>query len=398
MDKIHHLRSLDFPASLMTALQYVETYTLQSNTNKKSTIPGLEGNNENWAQDIALEFIFHQKHQRGTYVKKPSAVQELQTLDLLCDYFIRNDPVRSMMVFGVLFSGDMSPVQMNMLSQLVSMGIAVKCKHLLNCVASWMEHHEFNSPSVLWLVKSLVQDYCLLVPGATSVLQDLSNISAKFSCNFITALTKIYSFEGSTSKCPPLNLIELVTDWVSKSKTLCLQSLVVDESLSGLSQNNARGLLELQQHSPILGLSKWCIMAPLFLDNQTSTESSKSDSSESKNITITLAKLHLGIIQTLIASEEQFYRDFLNAKEVMSIAENLSVKSKQSDQTESENETVQTAIERLAQVVQVAMAVGALSLRYEDDLLHMAQLFPSNRIFEIILSQYVTTVSQPMQQ
>jgi len=54
-----------------------------------------------------------------------------------------------------------------------------------------------QSQAVCDLAKAVVEEYVLLYPGVGPGFRSLPHVSTLFTCNFVTALTTIYTYTGS---------------------------------------------------------------------------------------------------------------------------------------------------------------------------------------------------------
>lgn len=71
--------------------------------------------------------------------KQLNAIQELQLLELLCDFLEKlRDGVR-IAAFAFIFGGRVNSSKVELLTKLVSMGISVHSKAVLDSVADWMQ-------------------------------------------------------------------------------------------------------------------------------------------------------------------------------------------------------------------------------------------------------------------
>ena len=63
-------------------------------------------------------------------------------------------------------------------------------------VHSYLQRHGCSSDAVTNIASTVLHDYCTVIPDAISTLQCLPQLSAHFTCNFITAVTALYSPYG----------------------------------------------------------------------------------------------------------------------------------------------------------------------------------------------------------
>ena len=165
---------------------------------------------------------------------------------------------------------------------------------------------------------------------------------------------------------PPLSLLEHVTSWVTSDCTLCCESI---------RQVPIHGTCS----SPIPGLLSWCVLGPVvcthLLNRIPTPEKPGSKSSKvckdslSKTLSI-LSKLHLGVLQSVdFCRSSSLTQCLLSVTDAACLVTQLSgllqhvkVKSKVEEEV-LEEEVVHLAMERLAQVLQVAKMAGCLMVQ-----------------------------------
>lgn len=132
-------------------------------------------------------------------MKKLSCIQELQLLEVLCDYFSlpggNSDAARNT-VFMNLFP-DTHKDRSRLLVKLVSISISTRSRPVLSATGIWMQQLGCTSAYSLELAKGLVNDYFVLVPKAVQRLQDLPQLAPQFTANFLTAVAELFSAKGS---------------------------------------------------------------------------------------------------------------------------------------------------------------------------------------------------------
>uniref|UniRef100_A0A8D0MCF0 Uncharacterized protein n=1 Tax=Sus scrofa TaxID=9823 RepID=A0A8D0MCF0_PIG len=156
--------------------------------------------------ELLEEFVFQVPKERGAQPKRLNSLQELQLLEIMCNYFQEQtkDSVRQI-IFSSLFSPQGNKAddnRMSLLGKLVSMAVAVCRIPVLECAASWLQ----RTPVVycVRLARALVDDYCCLVPGSVQTLKQIFSASPRFCCQFITSVTALYDLSSG---------IEPATSW-----------------------------------------------------------------------------------------------------------------------------------------------------------------------------------------
>ncbi|XP_032817190.1 integrator complex subunit 15 isoform X1 [Petromyzon marinus] len=368
--------------------------------------------------ELLEEFMFQEPHDRGLHPAKQklSCVQELQLLDLMCSYFQEQskDAVRQL-VFSTLFSPRGSRAdgtRLSLLSKLVSMAIALGRSPVLDCAAVWMQRTPVGY--CVDLAKSLVEDYCNLIPGSITTLRQMVQSSPRFYCQFITAVTALYDF-SSDSHTPPESLLETVVSWVCDDPRLTLYNFLN----SPIPATSPPGYLEL---TPIAGLMRWCIKAPLACHHRRSKQAAGEDSScarvqekevlvikeedeqgaPAKDLNMMYSRLHLGVLQVLqllyshLAEKKLLGRLPLVAfEQVTQLAADLRRAAEKANPLGAPPHT-ELALDRFAQAVQVAMAMGAL-LCTRDDLRKVCSSLPPNSLLQLVLAGPVQSTPGPPQ-
>ncbi|XP_078595845.1 integrator complex subunit 15-like isoform X1 [Branchiostoma floridae x Branchiostoma japonicum] len=295
-----------------------------------------------------------------------NALQELQLLQILSDYFgAKTNVGLARQVFMVLFgtrggADRLTDHKVKLLGKLVSMCIATQHEMVLDCTAYWILQEGASSPPVLTLLTSIIQDYCMLMPGTLDTLQRVDKTSPSFACQFVTIVTSLYQLkpDAASSSHPPPSLLEVIAEWVAGNPRICLASL-----------KDTKGTVPV---TPIPGLCHWCIKSPLVRNPESTQEDA-----------MIYSKLHLGVLQSLLTAQHVA----LNTKllPVSAVEEMVSDLRTLVQTSGGQGEATQLAVERLAQVMQVAMATGSTQLNRK----HVAGLYgqlPENGLLSLILS------------
>ncbi|XP_078676552.1 integrator complex subunit 15-like [Branchiostoma floridae x Branchiostoma belcheri] len=293
-----------------------------------------------------------------------NALQELQLLQILSDYFGgKTNAGLARQVFMVLFATRGGPDRLTdhkvkLLGKLVSMCIATQHEMVLDCTSYWILQEGTASPPVLTLLTSVIQDYCMLMPGTLHTLRKVDKTSPSFACQFVTIVTGLYQLKPVSSSHPPPALLEVIAEWVAGNPRICLASL-----------KDTKGSAPV---TPIPGLCHWCVKSPLVQNPE------KNAPEEA----ILYSKLHLGVLQSLLAAQTIAPNaKLLPVPTVEEIVADLRALVSASGQ---QGEAVQTAVERLAQVMQVAMATGCTHLSRKQ-VAGVCGKLPENRLLGLIL-------------
>ncbi|XP_044159728.1 uncharacterized protein C7orf26 homolog [Bufo gargarizans] len=331
--------------------------------------------------ELLEEFIFQVPKDRGSHNKRLTAMQELQLLEILCNYFQdqTKDAVRQV-IFSSLFSpqGNKADEQrMALLGKLTSMAVAVCRVPVLECAASWLQ----RTPAVycVRLAKALVGDYCGLVPGSIQTLKQIFNVSPRFCCQFITAVAALYDM-STEELIPPHDLLEMIVSWIFEDPRLILITFLN----TPISANLPLGFLEF---SPLMGLVRWCVIAPLAYRRKKKAAGG-GPIVEDQNL---YSKLHLSVLQGLMVLQTHLTEKSLYGRlalilfeQLVPLVEELGQLCEELNPLNAEQE-MELALDRLAQALQVSMATGAL-LCTRDDLRTLCARLPHNNLMQLVVS------------
>uniref|UniRef100_H3CR11 Integrator complex subunit 15 n=1 Tax=Tetraodon nigroviridis TaxID=99883 RepID=H3CR11_TETNG len=341
--------------------------------------------------ELVEEFILHTPKDRNTSARRMTALQELQLLEIMCSCFQEQsrDAVRQLM-FSALFGlqgNQADESRMALLGKLVSMAIAVGRVPILECAATWLQRS--HRVYCVRLAQLLVDDYCSLVPGSVSTLQNIHSASPRFCCQFITAVTTLYDL-SSEELTPPTELLQMIVSWIQDDLRLVLITFL-NTPLSGSQPISS---LEV---TPLSGLVRWCVKAPLAYRRDKKPALPNGTSESETDVGPLFSALHLSVLQVFmllpnILNEKGLFGR-LALLQIDSLATLTSELSRLLDQADKQAHAStadtqaqsQLALDRLAQALQVAMANGAL-LCSRDDLRAICSRLPHNNLLQLVLS------------
>uniref|UniRef100_U3IM77 Integrator complex subunit 15 n=1 Tax=Anas platyrhynchos platyrhynchos TaxID=8840 RepID=U3IM77_ANAPP len=345
--------------------------------------------------ELLEEFLFQVPKERGVPPKRLNSLQELQLLEIMCNYFQEQtkDSVRQL-IFSSLFSPQGNKAddnRMALLGKLVSMAVAVCRVPVLECAAFWLQ----RTPAVycVRLARALVDDYCNLVPGSIQTLKQIFSASPRFCCQFITAVTALYDL-SSDDLIPPSELLELIVSWIFEDPRLILITFLN----TPIAANLPIGFLEL---TPLTGLIRWCVKAPLAYkrkqkaslsnghpNTKMAMDSAEGDDGDCHQL---YSKLHLTVLQVLMMLQGHLTEKNLYGRlglvpfdHVVPLVEEINRLSDELNPLNASKE-IELALDRLAQALQVAMASGAL-LCTRDDLRTVCSRLPHNNLLQLVIS------------
>lgn len=212
--------------------------------------------------ELISEFVFGEIERREKR-KLPVAITELQLIEILSDFFespggcaaVRNA------VFLSLFPAESS--KHKILGNLVSLCIATQNKAVLNAAGIWLQQLGSTSPESVGLAKHILNDYFVLIPSSVERLKQLPNLVPHFTANLLTAIGEVYK-----DKNPPLEILELIGDWINDNPSLLLTSLMDNPALP-------TGGIPMTPITPIAGLFRYKKIKFIFINNNNNNKTNK---------------------------------------------------------------------------------------------------------------------------
>ncbi|XP_050664937.1 integrator complex subunit 15 [Leptidea sinapis] len=393
-DLKHTLRKHEFPICAREALIKIEQLLIgRSAPNSKQL---------DIAMDITSEFIFCEADRRGSR-RGLNSLQELQLIDILCDYLsaCTNETTKNT-IFLSLFGSTESHKRLKILSTLASMAMSASCTSVLLAVGVWLQQMGCSSPQSLQLVENLIKDHFFLNTSNQNTLKLLATTAPKFVANFITAVTELYMIDvQGVKKLPPNNLLEVITLWVYSNPTLCMSAQLNPASLPA-------GAIPMAAVTPLAGLIHWCALAPIYVQDECLDEvlplkkikiENENHSTFKCNKSLCTSelyiKLHLGVLQSLRAGRRTHGPPTaVNGQHlaalsplVQSYAHQL-VKRGIKLQNDSK---LQDCLDRIGQAVQVALANGCVYGNISN-LLAALDTLPENKLLRIIIKKHQQSI------
>lgn len=175
--------------------------------------------------DLISEFVFGEIDKQKKR-NKPYAIQELQLVEVLSDFFQSpgGSPADRNALFLSLFPAD-SP-RYKILGKFVSLAISTENKAVLNATGIWLQQLGSTSTESVGLARHILQDYFVLTPNSVTRLKGLPQLAPHFSANLLTAIGQVYRDEN-----PPTELLRLTADWIADNSDLLLTSLTDNPAL-----------------------------------------------------------------------------------------------------------------------------------------------------------------------
>ncbi|XP_076038810.1 integrator complex subunit 15 [Oratosquilla oratoria] len=363
-------------------------------------------------QYIMDEFIFCFKDHKIGKPKPLGPVEELAIVQQMAHHIGESvDAASQNTLFITLFhpaANDVrTPHKLRILGSLVSLAVVTHNASVLEATAVWLQQVCCLSSCSGEVCQGLVRDYFLPNPSSPSMpspLTPLPSIAPLFTANLITAASQLYANLGTGNICvvPPLPLVRTFASWLCTHPHLALVPLT--QPLPGIS-------LPMTAVPPILTIVKLCVESPFFLRYHAQTQSPlpssrrptltkitqdmvkvegkegwKEDVQEAEEL---YSKLHLSMLKTLQSVTtvrcRMTQRQVLCPKQVLSMIEAVSERVKQCKS--SDQDCLQLSLDRLAQVILVALRTDCLSGSL-GDIWKAFRTLPSNRLIRTLLDTH----------
>ncbi|KAI9561882.1 hypothetical protein GHT06_012844 [Daphnia sinensis] len=413
------LRRLDFPQSAKEALACLEQLCLPLAHTRPPTSKQLD-----YIGEIIDEFVFCEIDHKGAKRKRLNPIQELQLLEVLLGYFAAGeDKVILNTVFMMLFTPPHTPSpspspspsgfaradvftpgtatvtlsdRMRILARLVSAAVASHNLAVLNCTGVWMQQLGCLSQHSLNLSRVFIEDYFVLnTPQSnitsTSCLEELPQLAPHFTACFLTAAAELYGgIDGNRSAyiSPPVYLLNTIVNWVSSNPRLCLTPLTLN-----LQPLLPKGSIVMTSVTPLAGLLKWCVEAPLNPSQEKAfpvkfekTKDSKPEWDENSNY----SQLHASLLESMqersvLQNQQQLLQaEVISPRHLLTLVRGLLDSCVKNN---TNNEKIQLSLDRLAQSVQVAQSSGCL-YGNTHELMQALRTLPYNRLLDIVVRRY----------
>ncbi|XP_030761182.1 uncharacterized protein C7orf26 homolog isoform X2 [Sitophilus oryzae] len=322
--------------------------------------------------DLMAEFVFWESDRRGN--KRSHALSplvELELLQILFEYLnsISNEATRNTLFLN-LFSPITANIRLGILSKLVSLAVGIPSANILMCASTWMQQLGNTSASSCKLAEALVFDYIHLSSNPEERLKDLSKIAPQFVANFLTAVAENYFISKKEPKYPPDALLRCITNWVSEDSNLCIAA----QQRQGILPP---GAIAMEATTPIAGLLRWCVLAPLNHQDQE-----------------IYSMLYLALLNSISAIPRSNPPRAINVQHLFGIVSALIIYHKEIRSRDESKMNVflndpamQVALDRFSQAVQIALSVNAI-YGHIDELFNSLQSLPFNKLLSIVLNKY----------
>ncbi|XP_038065254.1 uncharacterized protein C7orf26-like [Patiria miniata] len=372
------LQRQDFPRATRTLLEWLHRYFVQCENFPPGKFP-----NQDCVRQLIEEFVFYRNSGTSRVQQKLTAIQELRLLEELCNHFqLNQDLITRHNVFDAFFGCKPGPIsaadehRTGALSKLVSMAIAVNCIPVLDCAAVLL-HNQGASEATLALTRSLVEDYCTLIPTACDLLKNLVDSSPQFVCHLMSSISALYDVDRAPKKVklPPTALLEVLTSWASKHPLIFIENFLNPPpnipSFHGTDPTQGSPASPPPLPGPFPGLIKACVLSPLVLPRKTlsQTDVANANLKDDSPAHLLYSRLHLGILQALLSTQHKLksrlskskHEELVSERDIEGVVASLRrLLVGGAWRKQKAEDVLDVTLDRLAQVVQVALSTGAL--------------------------------------
>nr|AEE62759.1 unknown [Dendroctonus ponderosae] len=360
------LRKLEYPLCAHEALKKIVELLTARVTNIK---------NMDLSLDLMAEFVFSEVDRRGN--KRPTGLTplvELHLLEILFEFLnnTQSEVARNTLFFN-LFSAITINMRVGILGKLVSLAIGIPSPIILISASTWMQQIGNTSPSSCKLVEALVFDYAHLAPNLQDKMTDLPKIAPEFTANFLTGVAENYYVPKKNPMFPPEVLLKYAADWLTENCTLCMAPQAKAPLLPP-------GAIAMEATTPIAGLLRWCILAPIYKQDQD-----------------VYTKLYLALLNSIAEIPTANPPRAINVQHLTVIVNLLHnyVKTRESTVSVLVDPALQLALDRFGQAIQVALSVNAI-YGHLNELFNSLHKLPFNKLMSIVLNKYKLSKSAPI--
>ncbi|MEE6526321.1 hypothetical protein FKM82_026916 [Ascaphus truei] len=173
----------------------------------------------------------------------------------------------------------------------------------------------------------------------------------------------------------------MIVSWIYEDPRLILVTFLN----TPITANLPLGFLDF---SPLMGLVRWCVEAPLAYRRKQKAAGLGGQAGDSQGL---YSKLHLSVLQVLIVLQSHLTEKNLYGRlglvlfeQLVPLVEDLSQLCEELNPLNAAQE-MELALDRLAQALQVSMATGAL-LCTRDDLRTLCARLPHNNLMQLVIS------------
>ncbi|XP_030380014.1 uncharacterized protein C7orf26 homolog isoform X2 [Scaptodrosophila lebanonensis] len=196
-----------------------------------------------------------------------------------------------------------------------------------------------TSPS-LEVAQNIVSDFILFSRKTSDQLKQLPMVGPHFAANFMVAVTDLYLNDQRTGvlTAPPDALLDAITEWTTENPALCQasqQTLLLPA-----------GAIAMPFTTPLSGLLRWTILAPLISNRAT------------------YSHLHLSLLQTLLQvgcnGEQTTVLETQDLMQIVTLLQNHCIRLSEAKIMPQDDASYKKCMERFAQALQIAITSNCI--------------------------------------
>jgi len=325
-------------------------------------------------------------------------------------------------IFDAFFSMDVTSddnravqYRRDVLCRFVSFCLSMGNAAVLECAALWMKTSERQH--AMYLVSSLIKDFCQVQIEGSRVLKSCLQISPRFCCVFLTAATAKYPMicrdkhtsmevdncDNTTDNSddqwwPNINIIDVAQHWLINDPTVCFVTITqMDKLWRTVMKATASTLQNSLPLTPHAGICEWCVKTPFAPPSILSEKIESSDNLEYYQLH---SRLQYGFLKSLLVSKPAVKAitkgsvlgnpdlQLLSRNEINVLVGDLMSLCKEenmlSTTTDSSNSRSEVAVNRFAQIAQVGIQSRVMACT-TDQFQSLSDPLPTKtRLLEIV--------------
>jgi hypothetical protein len=237
-------------------------------------------------------------------------------------------------------------------------------------------------------------DFCVLLPSVLPDLQNVLNLSPSLAAVLLRAFTQMFNLPSDQLvKLPSLSLLSVVTNWVH-SQPMLPYNFPATTSKPPIPLLHPHPSCSSTASLAVSGLVSWTVLSPLLSDTKDLESTPTQKDIESKRSAL-CSRLHASVLKGAVEFQQraekpdstklQMYASSHTAH-ILSVMERLAAASQSQDSCQ---ESLQLAINRLAQIIQLLQSCQLLDIKSVlPKVKKQTEILSSNRLLQIVISHW----------